>query len=103
MASPQEYSGRKFPSVVDIAYEQYKRGLLRYRLAKDLMSQEVAIITPEAFLDEAARIMGEKHIGSLIVVKYQTPVGIITERDLLSKFLALDRSLRNEKVEDSMS
>ena len=103
MASPQEYSGRKFPSVVDIAYEQYKRGLSRYRLAKDLMSQEVAIITPEAFLDEAARIMGEKHIGSLIVVKYQTPVGIITERDLLSKVIAYGLLLGDEKVANVMS
>ena len=53
------------------------------------MSQDVVTITPEASLDDAARIMGEKHIGSLIVVKYQTPVGIVTERDLLSKVLAL--------------
>jgi CBS domain-containing protein len=72
-------------------------------MAKELMSQDVVTITPEALLDEAARIMGEKHIGSLIVVKYQTPVGIVTERDLLSKVLALGLFLRDEKVEDVMS
>ena len=47
--------------------------------------------------------MGEKHIGSLIVEKYKTPVGIVTERDLLSKVLALGLFLKDEKVEDVMS
>ena len=54
-------------------------------------------------MDEAARIMGEKHIGSLIVMKYHTAVGIVTERDLLSKVLALDQSLKDEEVENVMS
>lgn len=103
MATPQEEIKRKLPGVVDIAYEQYKRDLPRYRMAKELMSHDVVTIAPEASLDEAARIMGEKHIGSLIVVKYQTPVGIVTERDLLSKVLALGLFLRDEKVEDVMS
>jgi CBS domain-containing protein len=103
LATPQEEIKRKLSGVIDIAYEQYKRNLPRYRMAKELMSQDVVTITPEALLDEAARIMGEKHIGSLIVVKYQTPVGIVTERDLLSKVLALGLFLGDEKVEDVMS
>jgi CBS domain-containing protein len=103
VATPQEEIKRKLSGVIDIAYEQYKRDLPRYRVAKDLMSQNVIIITPEASLDEAARFMGEKHIGSLIVMKYQTPVGIVTERDLLSKVLALGLFLTDEKVEDVMS
>ncbi len=103
MATPQEETKRKLPGVVDIAYEQYKRDLPRYRMANELMSKEVVTITPEASLNEAARIMGEKHIGSLIVVKYKTPVGIVTERDLLSKVLAYGLLLRDGKVEDVMS
>jgi hypothetical protein len=35
---------------------------------------------------EAAAIMGEENIGSRIVTKYETPVGTVKERDLLSKF-----------------
>jgi len=101
--TPQGEIERKLPGVIDIAYEQYKRDLPRYRTAKELMSQNVVTITPEASLDEAARLMGEKHIGSLIVVKYKTPVGIVTERDLLSKVLALGLFLKDEKVEDIMS
>ena len=103
MATPQEETRRKLPGVVDIAYEQYKRDLPLYRIANELMSKDVLTTTPEASLDEAARIMGEKHIGSLIVVKYKTPVGIVTERDLLSKVLAYGLFLRDGKVEDVMS
>ncbi|MGA2681742.1 MAG: CBS domain-containing protein [Candidatus Bathyarchaeia archaeon] len=103
MATPQEESRRTLPGVVDNAYEQYKRNLPRYRMAKELMSQNVVTTTPETLLNEAARVMGEKHVGSLIVEKYRTPVGIVTERDLLSKVLALGLFLRDEKVEDVMS
>jgi CBS domain-containing protein len=103
LAIPREEIKRKLPGVVDIAYEQYKRDLPRYRMANELMSQDVVTVTPEASLAEAARIMGEKHIGSLIVMKYKTPVGIVTERDLLSKVLAYGLFLRDGKVEDVMS
>lgn len=103
METPQTETKRKLPGVIDIAYEQYKRDLPRYRLARDLMSHEVLTINPEASLDEAAQIMGRKHVGSLIVVKYKTPVGIVTERDLLSKVLAYGLFLKDEKVEQVMS
>jgi CBS domain-containing protein len=103
LETPQEEIKRKLPGIVDIAYEQYKRDLPRYRLAKELMSPDVVTVAPEVSLDDAAKMMGNKHIGSLIVVKYHTPVGIITERDLLSKVLAFGLFLKDEKVEDVMS
>jgi CBS domain-containing protein len=103
LATPKEELKRKLPGVVDIAYEQYKRDLPRYQLSKELMSKDVVTITPEASLNKAAEIMGQKHIGSLIVVKYQTPVGIVTERDLLSKVIAYGLLIGDEKVENVMS
>jgi CBS domain-containing protein len=36
-------------------------------------------------------------------MKYSTPVGIVTERDLLTKVLAYGEFLGDEKVEDVMS
>jgi CBS domain-containing protein len=79
-----------------------------------IMVSDVVTITPEDTLYEAARIMGENRIGSLIVMKYETPVGIITERDLLrevvDKEIALEKdwlaggaSIKEEKVEQIMS
>lgn len=105
---------KEFPSALDIAYSQYKRDLARYRKIEEIMTREVVTTNPESTLDEAAKIMGEKHIGSLIVLKYDTPVGIITERDLLSEVSAsgidLEKdwllgttSIKEEKVEKFMS
>jgi len=102
MGTPKNLK-KEFPSVVDSAYKQYLRDLSRYKEVKDIMSPDVVTIAPEASMAEAAGIMGEKHIGSLIVTKYDTPVGIVTERDLLSKVLAFGKDLREEKVEAVMS
>ena len=93
---------------------KHKRGLVRYLKIAEIMTHEVVTITPENTLHDAARLMGEKHVGSLIVIKYETPVGIVTERDLLSKvvssgmvlekdWLAGGVSIKEEKVEKIMS
>jgi CBS domain-containing protein len=86
-----------------VADEVVARDLSRGKEVKDIMSQIVALIHPEASLAQAAGLMGEKHVGSLIVMKYEMPVGIVTERDLLSKILAFDKDLGEEKVESAMS
>ena len=91
-----------------------KKGIEKPQALEEIMVRDVISITPERTLYEAARIMGEKHIGSLLVIKYETPVGIITERDLLrevvDKEIALEKdwlvggaSIKEEKVEKSMS
>jgi CBS domain-containing protein len=102
MRTPKDLR-KEFPSVLDSAYKQYLRDLSRYKEVKHIMSKDVVTIAPEASMAEAAAIMGEKHIGSLIVTKYDTPVGIVTERDLLSKVLALEKDPVQEKVETAMS
>ena len=72
----------EFPSVLDSAYKEYKR----HMKVVDIMSREVATTSPDIPMADAAKRMGEKHIGSLIVLQYGTPIGIVTERDLLSKY-----------------
>lgn len=98
-----EVTKNDFPSVLDSAYKQYQQDLERYKLVKEIMTPQVFTITPEDTMDKAARVMGEKHIGSLIVEKYATPVGIITERDLLSKVFAQGQNPKDESVEKVMS
>lgn len=90
-----------------------KKDPMRYRNIASIMTPEVITIKPENTLHEAAQIMGQKHIGSLIVMKYGTPVGIITEGDLLnvvSEGIPLERdwihsspSIYTEKVEKFIS
>jgi CBS domain-containing membrane protein len=48
-----------------------------------IMKTNVQIISPEATVQEAAKVMREKKIGCLPVVSQGKLVGIITEHDLL--------------------
>jgi CBS domain-containing protein len=89
----------EFPSVLDRAYKESKRHLK----VGDIMSRKVITTTPETPMIQAAKTMGEHHIGSLIVVKYKTPVAIVTERDLLSRVLACEMDLEETMVGDVMS
>jgi CBS domain-containing protein len=89
----------EFPSVIDRAYTEYKK----HRNVKDVMTTEIVSTRIDVKMNEAARIMGERHIGSLIVENYETPVGIVTERDLLSKVLALGKNPKDVKVKEVMS
>ena len=94
-------------------FKPIKSEPMRYQNIASIMTSEVFTINPESTLHEAAQIMGKNHIGSLIVMKYETPVGIITEGDLLnivSEGIPLERdwirsspSIRTEKVEKVMS
>jgi len=89
----------QFPTDLDIAYKQYKES----RRVADIMSKDVAKIKSEATMDEAAKVMGKKHIGSLVVVKKGKPVGIVTERDLLTYVLGPGKKMKDVTVESVMS
>ena len=57
-------------SVADgVVGNQHKRGVSGSREIGPIMVHDVVTIAPENTLYETARIMGEKHVGSLIVVK----------------------------------
>ena len=98
MTAPEK-SAIEFPSVLDRAYKESRRHVK----VGDIMSRKVITTTPETTMIQAARTMGEKHIGSLVVVKYKTPVAIVTERDLLSRVLACNLDLKKTLVGQVMS
>ena len=90
---------RIFPKALDRAYDRSKE----LRHVSDIMSKDIVTVEPGATMGEAAKVMGEKHIGSLIVVEDGKPQGIVTERDLLSGVLAKGLNPEKVKVEASMS
>lgn len=87
----------------ELGYEEYKRQQSKYRLVKDVMSKKVVTVSEEVTMSEAAKIMGEKHIGSLVVEGEETPWGIFTERDLLSRFIGIDGKIAPFRVKEGMS
>jgi len=48
---------------------------------RDIMKEKVVSIDETKTIKEAASMMNEARIGSIIITKDDTPVGILTERD----------------------
>jgi len=62
---------------------------------KEVM-KDVQVINGESSIRDAASLMAKRKIGSLIVLNGKKPVGIITERDILTRVTA------NNKVPDKV-
>lgn len=67
------------------------------------MIKEVISIDLEASVQDAANLMAQHEIGSLVVTEKRKPVGIITERDLLSRVLATGKHAEATTVKAIMS
>jgi len=70
---------------------------------EDVMVEEVVTVEADATVQEAVDLMNKHEIGCLIVVLKGKPVGIITERDMLTRVLAKSIDPEKIKVSDVMS
>lgn len=68
-----------------------------------LMTQPIFRIDENSTAQQAAEKMGIEHIGSLLVTRNGEDVGIITERDIMSKVIVKKGDLEDIKVKDIMS
>jgi predicted transcriptional regulator len=68
-----------------------------------LMTQPVLEIDENSTAQESGEAMGKAHVGALLVTRKEENVGIITERDILSKIIAVKGDLEKTKVKDVMS
>ncbi|WP_294347428.1 DUF294 nucleotidyltransferase-like domain-containing protein [Prosthecochloris sp.] len=65
---------------------------------------DVITCSPDITIREAARIMSERNIGSIIIVSPQKhPLGIITDTDLTKKVVSRPGSIKEEPVSSIMS
>ncbi len=63
--------------------------LLSRLTVSEVMTKEVITVDENTLVEEAARIMADKKIGAVPVMRGETMVGIITETDLFKLFLEL--------------
>lgn len=73
------------------------------KVVRDIMTKNVVTIEANRTALEAAKIMAEKGISSLIVLNDQDPVGIITERDFVKKICIKELNISRVKVNEVMS
>ena len=55
---------------------------------RSLMKRRVETLPPRASATEAARVMRDARVGSVIVAVEERPVGVVTDRDLVLRVLA---------------
>lgn len=70
---------------------------------KDIMTKEVVTIDATKTAIDAAKLMSEKGISSLIVVKDGLPEGIITERDFIKKVCSRELEISKVSIIEIMS
>ncbi|MCW4038472.1 MAG: L-alanine exporter AlaE [Candidatus Bathyarchaeota archaeon] len=70
---------------------------------RDVMSTPVLSVSFDTSILETIRLMYDKRLGSVIVIKEKIPVGIFTRRDLLGRVLLKNVSLTELKVSEVMS
>jgi len=72
-------------------------------LVKNIMSKPAIQISYDKTVQDAAQVMVKHRVGSIIVVKGNNPIGIITETDLNKKVVAPGKDPKKLKAEDVMS
>lgn len=65
--------------------------------------RDVVTISPHKTVLEAARVLVDRNIGSLVVVEGRRPVGILTERDVLRLTALAPEDMGTLPVGDSMT
>jgi CBS domain-containing protein len=63
--------------------QKNKSALLKGVLIKSIMKKRVATVTPDTPIRDAARLMAEKKIGCVPVLRDGTLVGLVTTTDIL--------------------
>ncbi|MBA7641760.1 Anaerobic nitric oxide reductase transcription regulator NorR [subsurface metagenome] len=75
----------------------------RWKDVEEIMSRDVAGIQSKATIVEAAEVMTRRSISCIVVLEGDEVVGVVTERDLLERVVALQKDPGQIKMEEVMS
>jgi len=70
---------------------------------EDFMTKRVVTIEGSKTILEAAKVLAEKNVGSLVVVEENKPVGIVTDRDVVTRAVVKGLDLKKEQIKTIMS
>jgi len=71
--------------------------------AEDVMITKIAIIDENASAKKAAEIMAQIDMGAIIVTAEGKTKGILTERDIIKRIVAIGKNANKTKVKNIMS
>ncbi len=72
-------------------------------LVKEIMSKDIVSVSPEDTVFQACLIYRDKKVGSLLIMKDEICVGILTERDIIERAVCENKDAQNTKVKEIMS
>jgi len=72
-------------------------------VVKDIVKRNIVFISANESIQDAAMLMDDRNIGSLLIRDKGQYVGIITERDIMRKVVAMGKIADVTKVRDIMS
>jgi len=67
------------------------------------MTEDVVTIDADASVKKAVDLMNKNEIGCLIVTRNAKAIGIVTERDMLSRVLGMSRNPEKTKISEIMT
>ena len=70
---------------------------------RDIMQKNVITIEHDKTVHDAAVILKEKEISFLVIIRYEKPIGIVSERDIVQKVAAQDQKASAVQIESVMS
>jgi CBS domain-containing protein len=75
--------------VPNVTYQLLRGSILMAGIVvvRDVMSKAIKVVRPDTLVKEVVATMNKFDIGSIVVVKGDRPVGIITERDILRRIV----------------
>lgn len=63
----------------------------------------VLFVTPDTSVADCVRKMNTERVGALIVMEGDRPIGIFTERDVMTRVLDAERDAKSTRVSEVMS
>lgn len=70
---------------------------------EDLARSDAVTASPEVPVAELTATMDEKNVGSIVITSDETPVGIVTDRDLAVRVLGEEVDPTEQTAEDVMT
>jgi len=70
---------------------------------ESLLRRPVCTLSPEATCQEAAQLMRDERVGCVVVAENGRPLGIVTDRDLVTRVIAAGREPAKTLLREAMS
>ncbi|MGM5482524.1 MAG: CBS domain-containing protein [Nanobdellota archaeon] len=70
---------------------------------KNWMNRNIKTVDKSNTVLEAAKMMKDNFVANLVVIENGSPIGIVTQRDICYKIVAMSKPAEKSKVEDIMT